>query len=593
MNKMLASADLLRERENLPSAWSDRYSDMTPIEKSKLIDELFSLRKADQELMESERKRMESDRKRLDDLLDSFQAANVELSGFRVQLSELLKQLAAKDAENASLREELKLSRKNLYGKKSQRGCSSKKKDSVSREESKDDFDGTSGSLPCCGEEPSPSVEADSASAASPKEVRLYRLGMDYRRMGADKSVLHCSDGSRVPAGARIIKVFSRYAYEQVSELVEHEYQVVRYKMSDGHIYEAYLPASGEPEVIDMVPGTHASGNLLAYLAFNRFVLDTPLYRESYRILDEKMRVSRMTLTNWLAKGSVFVSRLVDVLKEKCLDKDAVVNCDETWCRVKVEDTYRKRYIWCLVNREAKIAIYCYEEGSRSRDALKHILGDSQVRSLQSDGYNVYMYLDDKLLDTEHLCCMAHARAKFKYALEQSDDKDAGYILGCMGELYGLEREYEQGKLSPEQIRGCRQGLKTKEIIGRLRSKLDAMLSGEHPPRGELMEKALRYLHTFWKQLFVYLNDGRYSIDNSLAERFIRPLAGERKNSLFFGSNRMAEASAAYHTIISTCRLHGISALEFLKKFFGAIVSGRRDYENLLPMTIGIKPNKI
>lgn len=65
--------------------------------------------------------------------------------------------------------------------------------------------------------------------------------------------------------------------------------------------------------------------------------------------------------------------------------------CDETWCRVRVEDTYRKRYILCMV----------------------------------------------------------HARAKFKYALEQSDDKDTGYILGCMGELYGLEREYEQGKLSP------------------------------------------------------------------------------------------------------------------------------------------------
>lgn len=150
---------------------------------------------------------MESDRKRLDDLLDSFQAANVELRGLCVQLSELLKQLAAKDAENASLREELKLSRKNLYGKKNQCGCSSKKKDAVSREESKDDFNGTSGSLPCCSEEPSPSGEADPASAASPKEVRLYRLGMDYRRMGADNSVLHRSDGSpmflQAPATSR------------------------------------------------------------------------------------------------------------------------------------------------------------------------------------------------------------------------------------------------------------------------------------------------------------------------------------------------------------------------------------------------------
>lgn len=107
------------------------------------------------------------------------------------------------------------------------------------------------------------------------------------------------------------------------------------------------------------------------------------------------------------------------------------------------------------------------------------------------------------------------------------------------------------------------------------------------------MEKAIRYLDTFWTQLFAYLKDGRYSIDNSIAERFIRPLAGERKNSLFFGSDRMANVSAVYHTIISTCKMHGIPALEFFKRFFHEIMLGRRDYENLLPMTIGIKPNKI
>lgn len=48
------------------------------------------------------------------------------------------------------------------------------------------------------------------------------------------------------------------------------------------------------------------------------------------------------------------------------------------------------------------------------------------------------------------------------------------------------------------------------------------------------MGKALIYLDTFWEQLFVYLKDGSYTIDNSIAERFIRPLSGERKNSLFF-----------------------------------------------------------
>lgn len=127
---------------------------MTHLEKSKLIDELFSLHKANRELMVSERKRVEADRKRLYDLFDSFQVANVELRVLRVQFSEVLKQLATKDAENASLKEELKLGRSNLYGKKSQHCCSAKKKELVVREESKNDFDDTFGSLPCCGEEP-------------------------------------------------------------------------------------------------------------------------------------------------------------------------------------------------------------------------------------------------------------------------------------------------------------------------------------------------------------------------------------------------------------------------------------------------------
>ena len=83
-----------------------------------------------------------------------------------------------------------------------------------------------------------------------------------------------------------------------------------------------------------------------------------------------------------------------------------------------------------------------------------------------------------------------------------------------------------------------------------------------------------------------------YDIDNSIAERFIRPLAGERKNSLFFTGSRMANVLAAYHTLLSTCRMNGLSALEYLKKFFREVVNDHMDYENLLPMTIGLSTNK-
>ena len=80
------------------------------------------------------------------------------------------------------------------------------------------------------------------------------------------------------------------------------------------------------------------------------------------------------------------------------------------------------------------------------------------------------------------------------------------------------------------------------------------------------------------------------SADNRVcAERFIRSLAGERKNSLFFGSDKMAGVSAVYHAIISPCRMQGVSVLDYFKRFFSEIVKGRRDYEYLLPLTIGLE----
>ena len=85
-------------------------------------------------------------------------------------------------------------------------------------------------------------------------------------------------------------------------------------------------------------------------------------------------------------------------------------------------------------------AIFFYgEEGSRSRGVLKDFLSEAKdLKSIQSDGYNAYMYLDDELIDIEHLCCLAHARVKFWYAYEQGSEL-ARFFLGKIGALYGKE----------------------------------------------------------------------------------------------------------------------------------------------------------
>ena len=287
-------------------------------------------------------------------------------------------------------------------------------------------------------------------------------------------------------------------------------------------------------------------------------------------------------------KGSEHLKKVLPVLKERLLAKGAVVNCDETWCRVKVAGKYGKKYIWCMVNKEAKVAVYFYDDGSRGRQVLRDFLGNTEIDALQSDGFNVYMYLDKELVDVDHLCCLAHARAKFKYAMEQGKDTDAEYFVTNIGRLYDLEEQYRLRHLTPKQIQEERQGEQTTKIIQRMRQRLDKLLADTSGMRGDLMHKALNYLNSFWSQLILYLKDGRYSIDNTLAERALRPMTVERKNSLTFGSHDGAEVSVIYHTFIETCKMCGVSTLEYFKEFFKAIMQGRTDYEKNNKVLFGL-----
>ena len=521
-------------------------------------------------------------------------------SNLMKSIDKLTNQVADLTNQNKSLQQkvndllsQISVGNKVRFGSKSQKGIRKNTAPVQDREKDKDDFDGTNGTAMSSNLQADAAHVEESESAEQTQKSFEYRKGMKYQTMFADNRVLHESDVNLLPEGATIIKSVYESTYEQVSYIVQHDYEMIIYKDKDGIIRKGYFPkVSAESEnetVIDRFPGTHASCSLLANLVFNKYHMNTPVYREMVRLLNNKMNVSRNTVYNWFVKGSDHLKKVLPVLKEKLLAKGAVVNCDETWCRVKVAGKYGKKYIWCMVNKEAKVAVYFYDDGSRGRQVLRDFLGKTEIDALQSDGFNVYMYLDKELVDVDHLCCLAHARAKFKYAQEQGKDADAEYFISNIGRLYDLEEQYRLRHLTPQQIQQERQGEQTTKIIQKIRQQLDKLLADTSVMRGDLMNKALNYLKSFWNQLILYLKDGRYSIDNSLAVRTLRPMTVERKNSLTFGSHDGAEVSVIYHTFIETCKMCGVSTLEYFKEFFNAIMQGRTDYENMLPMTIGIK----
>lgn len=55
---------------------------------------------------------------------------------------------------------------------------------------------------------------------------------------------------------------------------------------------------------------------------------------------------------------------------------------------------------------------------------------------------------------------------------------------------------------------------------------------------------------------------------------------------LHFGSDEGAEMVAAYHRIISTVKLQGRSAWDYLGEYFKNIFNGCRNFVNLTPQNI-------
>lgn len=280
------------------------------------------------------------------------------------------------------------------------------------------------------------------------------------------------------------------------------------------------------------------------------------------------------------------VSETLPVLKAQALEKDSILNCDETWCRVKMQDQYKKAYIWCMVNKSAGIVIFFYDEGSRGRKVLTDFIGDADLAALQSDAYNVYKYLDGELSEVEHICCMAHVRAKFQKALLQGKDEQARPFMEWIGKLYDLERDYSNEHLPPDEIKKRRNGLETTEIIGSIWMELTRLLD-DPLPKSDLITNALNYLKNAWTPVMAYRHDGRYCIDNSIAERSIRTMTIERKNKMAFGSHQGAETSTVYHTFTATCKMGALSFYQFLKNYFTAFMEGRTDFENLTPAILG------
>ncbi len=99
------------------------------------------------------------------------------------------------------------------------------------------------------------------------------------------------------------------------------------------------------------------------------------------------------------------------------------------------------------------------------------------------------------------------------------------------------------------------------------------------------LAEAIRYTLSRLEGLSRFLDDGRIEIDSNTVERSIRPIALNRKNALFAGSDGGAEHWAVVASLVETCKRNSVEPLGYLADVLTRIVNGhpQNRIDDLLP----------
>jgi transposase len=86
------------------------------------------------------------------------------------------------------------------------------------------------------------------------------------------------------------------------------------------------------------------------------------------------------------------------------------------------------------------------------------------------------------------------------------------------------------------------------------------------------LAEAIRYALSRRDRLTRFIGDGRIEIDSNVIERAIRPVALNRKDAFFAGSDGGAENWAIVTSFIETCKLAGVDPQAYMTDVLTKIV---------------------
>lgn len=330
------------------------------------------------------------------------------------------------------------------------------------------------------------------------------------------------------------------------------------------------------------LPRSNAGPSLLAELLLGKYMYHLPFHRQISMLKLTGMQIPASTVSGWFMGSCDLLRALYHRLMEIVLASD-YIQVDESTVPVIDNEKHRavKAYLWMVRSVMDNLVFFHYDKGSRAQKVIVELLRDYQG-AVQTDGYEAYSIYEHKkgvLL----LGCWAHARRKFTEALAE-DKAGAEYALKQIGMIYKVEVMATDQQMTYQERADLR-----KRLAYPILCAFEKWIVNYFPKaiaKGR-MSKALSYTYSLFHRLSRYHLDGRYQIDNNLAENAIRPLALGRKNYLFCGNHEAAENAAVMYSLLGCCKASDVNPREWLTDVLTRIPEYNADYSldlaDLLP----------
>ena len=324
-----------------------------------------------------------------------------------------------------------------------------------------------------------------------------------------------------------------------------------------GHIVEGGIPTEA----------------LIAQVLVSKYADHLPLYRQAQIYARQNIQLDRSTLADWVGRAAWYLKPLRDHVLER-LRRSERLFADETTAPVLDPGRGRTKtgQLWAYARddrpwggNDPPIVAYVYAPDRTAERPDAHLKDFDGI--LQVDGYGSYTALAKRRQQIRLAFCWAHVRRKF-YELAETSPV-ATEVLRQIALLYAIEAEL-RGRPAEERQTGRRE--RSRAIIDELHAYLDAR-NRQVSAKSKLGE-AIRYTLTRWDGLSRFIDDGRIDLDNNTVERSIRPLALNRKNALFAGSDEGGDNWAVIATLIECCKLNAINPHQWLAETLTKLANG-------------------